>query len=479
MANAVSASKRARHQGNKELERSQVPQLNRESREYHLQQAIRSYNQAVAEATQPEDWFSARKNLSWAHKIWAESRAAEADQAEVVGPHLTIDQETIFYHFLEALGEIKEVLHGGGAGPTCAAAVLGDEWVRHLIERANETYLLFLDWCLDRCMTVQAGISLMRRIYTRLPTQDLCVRCRYDEAETIFIACTREISSTGLRTVGSYKEVLSWLPDCEMPLREAAKGAAKLGNTAKVDACYSLLESVLIEICIAKAAQAIEFGDAVLKSALDNYESLNMTGVWDAIDWYHEAIVQTKEKDVENEARANSHLGVVYKDVLKSRSRAKKYFSRCMELAKTLMPRNLHGIKWFDDAAAALAAFQAESKTRCDAEAQKKKQPLLDELKDELAAVEAAASEGIGKLLEHVYAVHPPRQGGTRETSIDLKKQVLNAIRHYHPDKCKPQDTESAHDAGKWVVLCEEITKKLNFLWDTEFKGNAKEKQEV
>ena len=221
--------------------------------------------------------------------MWAETRAAEAGQAEVIGPHLTTEQETIVYHFLEALNAIKKVLHGGSAGPKCAAAaVMGDEWVRHLIDRANETYLLFRDWALDHCTTVEAAISLMHRIYTRLPTQDLCVRCRFDEAKRIFIVCTREISSTGLRTVGSYKEVLSSLPDCEMPLREASTGAAKLGNTARVDVCDSLLESVQIEICIAMAAQAIEFGDSVLKSAHDDYESLNMTGVWDAVDWYHE-----------------------------------------------------------------------------------------------------------------------------------------------------------------------------------------------
>jgi hypothetical protein len=59
-----------------------------------------------------------------------------------------------------------------------------------------------------------------------------------------------------------------------MPLREAALGAAKLGLAAKNDACQTLLESVQIEICVAKAAQAIEYGDSVLAAAVSS-DSLN------------------------------------------------------------------------------------------------------------------------------------------------------------------------------------------------------------
>jgi len=477
MTSAASASTHAREAGNKELRRSQADGLSDVLRKSRLQSAVRFYNNAVTEARRPEEWFSARKNLSLAHKMLAELLAAQVGEAHVIDSQRITDPEleNVVYHFLEALGEIKWVLQEGG--PYEAAAVLGHEWERHLIDRANDIYQCLLDWSLDRCTTIQAAVALQRRIYARLPTQALCVRCRYDEAEGIFLACTREVvQASGLRPVGSYKEVLSKLPDCKMPLLEAAAGAAKLGDVAKVDACNSLLASVEVEICVATASQAIETGDQVLRSALHNFESLNMAGVWDAIDWYHEAIVQTKERDIENEARANSHLGAVYKDVLKSKSGAKKYFSRCMELAKALMPRNLHGVHWFDTAAAALAAYQAESVANSDAEAQKAKQPLLEELKDELAAVDAAAHEGISQFLEHIYAVHPPRahraQGGKRDSSAELKKQLLHAIRHYHPDRCKADATKSAHENDKWAVLCEEVTKKLNLLWGREFKSD-------
>ena len=373
------------------------------------------------------------------------------------------DQKLQIYHVCEALGQIKEVLSNTDQG--MVISTMGSEWVQQLTARANDMYLNFRSWSSSSCTNVKTAVALIRRIYNRLPTQEICITCRYDEAETIFLACVKRKED--------HKFVLGQLPNCEMPLREAALGAAKLGLVAKNDACQTLLESVQIEICVGKAAQAIECGDSVLTAAVNSSDSLNMEGVWDAIDFYHEAIVQAKEKDIENEARANSQLGSVYKNILKIKSTANRYFSQCMVLAKSLMPRNLHGIEWFDKAAAALAAYQSERAHISDADSQKAKEPFLNELKEELLALKAAASKGAIKLLEHIYTVHPPKQDHAgvskkRDSSATKKKQVLNAIRHYHPDK-------TSHEEDKWVVLCEEITKHLNGVWGTEFKGAAPE----
>jgi hypothetical protein len=471
MAGATkSASQQDREAGNASLEASSAGGLSHVLREKHLQLAIQAYNRAVAKAARPDEWFSAHKNLSLAHKRWADLLVARAGEAEVIGPRLSGDQERVIFQFREALGAIKTVLQN----QVSPASILGDEWVAHLIDRANKTYKAYLDWALDRSTRVQDAVALLRRIYPCLPTQGLCMQCRYDEAETIFVICTRQISPNGLRAVGNYRDVLAQLPNCEMPLREAASSARRVGNIAKYDACTALLESVQVELCVAKASQAIAFGDAGLKMAVHDFESLNMDGIWDAVDHYREAILQARDKDIENEARAYSHLGMVYKDVLKINSAAKSSFSRCMELAKTLMPRNLHGIPWFDKAAAALEAYQAENAHRCDADAQKEKQPFLNELKPELNAFKDKADEGAAALLEHIYRAHPPVTGDVRDASADLKKQVLNAIRHYHPDrasKTRSTDTRSAHEAKKWAVLCEEITKELNGIWDKQFKS--------
>ena len=304
-------SMRARQDGNRELERSQKDGLCRVLCEKHLQSAINCYSKALMEAKKPGECCSARKNLSWAHKLWADM--LESKSAGVIESKLTQDQELQIYHVCEALGQIKEVLSNLISDQDVVILTMGIEWVQQLTARANDMYLNFRCWC-------WSSSSLIRRIYNRLPTQELCITCRYDEAETIFLACVKRKED--------YKFVLGQLPSCEMPLREAALGAAKLGLAAKNDACQTLLESVQIEICVGKSAQAIECGDSVLTAAVNSSDSLNMEGVWDAIDFYHEAIVQAKEKDIENEARANSQLGSVYKNIIKIKSTANRYFSQ-------------------------------------------------------------------------------------------------------------------------------------------------------
>merc|ERR1711939_1118751 len=104
------------------------------------------------------------------------------------------------------------------------------------------------------------------------------------------------------------------------------------------------------------------------------------------------------------------------------------------------------------------------------------RQPLLDELKEDLDALRRAHGEGgLEGLLAHIYSAHPPRNGGTRDTGEKMKKQVMNAIRYYHPDRSVTRHDTSAHDTEKWVVLCEEITKLLNTAWDEEFKQKKSE----
>ena len=268
-----------------------------------LEEAAQSFHRALAEARHPDEWCSAHKNLSLVHMKSAALLVGMAGEEEVIESRLTEQQERIMYHFLEACGAIKEVLH---VGPRSAASVMGDEWCRHLEERAHQVYQACLDWAMERCATAQAAAALLRRLAARLPTQELCVRCRYDEAETIFVLCTREI--TPGRRLG-HAILLSQLPDCERPLREAMAGATRIRNVAQLDACQTLLESVHLEMCVARASQAIEFGDAVLKSALHDWEGMSMEGVWEAVDFFHEAIRCAKEKDIESEARANSQLG--------------------------------------------------------------------------------------------------------------------------------------------------------------------------
>ena len=80
-------------------------------------------------------------------------------------------------------------------------------------------------------------------------------------------------------------------------------------------------------------------GDNLLDNVLNMQECLNMDMVWDVVDWYKQAIILTRENDVEMEAIALSRLGRVYDKILKMKSKASECFKRAIQLAMSLHPR--------------------------------------------------------------------------------------------------------------------------------------------
>jgi len=70
--------------------------------------------------------------------------------------------------------------------------------------------------------------------------------------------------------------------------------------------------------------------------------------------------------------------------------------------------------------------------------------------------------------LQHLYKTYPPKNPEHKLDDKDLskrkkvKKALLSAILHYHPDK-----VDKEQHGRKWMVLCEEITKLLNGRYET------------
>lgn len=95
---------------------------------------------------------------------------------------------------------------------------------------------------------------------------------------------------------------------------------------------------------------------------------------------------------------------------------------------------------------------------------QLERQQYIKELEAELKDINAAnVGSGAEGLLRHLYKAYPPKNPEHKLNDEGLaerpkmKKALLTAIQHYHPDK---QDKEQ--HGRKWAVLCEEITKLLN-----------------
>jgi len=122
---------------------------------------------------------------------------------------------------------------------------------------------------------------------------------------------------------------------------------------------------------------------------------------------------------------------------------------------------------WYKVCVETLQRYQSEAVHNDEPARQAERDKCLKELEKELKDIKGAdvgtGLSSMAGLLRHVYKTYPPKNAehklneeGLGE-SKNMKKTLLTAIQHYHPDK---QDKEAF--GLKWVVLCEEITKVFN-----------------
>ena len=126
---------------------------------------------------------------------------------------------------------------------------------------------------------------------------------------------------------------------------------------------------------------------------------------------------------------------------------------------------------WYKLATETLQRYQAESINIEDEAIRTAERAMyIEELAKELKDIEDAdRGSSPSGLLRYLYVAYPPKglectleSTGLLTEQCNMKKVLLKAIQHYHPDK---QD-EEAH-GRKWKILCEEITKRLNKYYET------------
>jgi signal recognition particle GTPase len=154
----------------------------------------------------------------------------------------------------------------------------------------------------------------------------------------------------------------------------------------------------------------------------------------------------------------------MYDSIFKSRDKAHTYCKHAFTLAQSLFPRDLSGSNWYKECVAILQRIQQSIAEEEEKKKKEERQPYLDELKDVLIAIKNAKNHSSKKLLEHIYQNHPPKNPEHKLEEIttdNMKKILLKAVSHYHPDR----QANYANDR-KWVILCEEITKYLNSCYE-------------
>ncbi|KAH7439817.1 hypothetical protein KP509_04G077700 [Ceratopteris richardii] len=256
---------------------------------------------------------------------------------------------------------------------------------------------------------------------------------------------------------------LSLLHDCNLYLTKAS--SCFIIDPDEERKCLQtqiqdLRGSVNVHISISEAMKYIALGDVCLATALMDEEGMDMEKVKDALDFYRQASLATRELDMESEAVAMSRIGKVYSDVLSLPEKAHKYHYQAVRLALTVMSPSIERSDWYKYSVEKVKLHQEAVAAKEKNEHERDRAPAMERLQEKVAALKKAEERGSEALLEHVYEQHPhPNLERNMvpcvSTPSEMKASLRKAIQHYHPDR-------NGQHGEDWKVLCEEITKCLN-----------------
>ncbi|XP_022109294.1 uncharacterized protein LOC110989308 [Acanthaster planci] len=452
-----SMSTQFREKGNimyqKALQDGIAPIIKRSRLDDALQLYTRAANLADGPAKQA-DWSSATKNCGMATKRMARCSTDEAAALEL---------------FKESLKYMSQALLRG-------SDVHGGAWEEKLRKEMELSYYAVLE-IIDSLSDVKERLRELYQVVGTLPAGLVQARAKHNIADILFKESIRLLEG------GDYRECLKCLHDLHQPVEEALsllrgwnldQEAQDLESDLRV-----LKQDALYHISTAESVQARTCGEKILES-LYQEENLNMTALWEAVDWFKEASLKAAELDLEQEAAALSFLGLINEKVLFSVTKAKGYYKRCLELVDAAQPKTFLTEKWYQQCVQGYQVIQNRERSRDEAAQQKIRRKFLDALKDELAALEKANTSA-SSLLEHLYKHHSPpktpkfsqkhleelKKNEECPEKMDLdvrkarKKLLLKACQDFHPDKIQEKAGECEEDKAKRKVLMEEVTKMI------------------
>ncbi|XP_013390038.1 uncharacterized protein LOC106158541 [Lingula anatina] len=409
-------------------------------RKERLNNAIMKYNKALQTAETRNDRSSAYKNIGMAS--W---RLAQVIQLQNEGPKL------VEFHLIEALKHLSNALEEAGSSRGIDWSTQSNQYLHECLQGViDDTAEMGL--CRERVDTLRRFLGVISR--------DLPVRVAgLLEMTTV----TFHLGVTALEN-GDITECLNYMAECYQPIEET-KRVADDEIMKEVDV---LEKDVFMQKCVAESIKARKTADDLLENILMEQEELSYDMIWEVIDWYKQAILLSREHEVEMEAIALSRLGSVYDKVLKIKLMAKKYFNRCMSLVMALHPKSFHSEDWYVECTSALQRYQKEQVEREEDVWQKKREKYLEKLSEDLKKLKESANGLPESYLRFIYKTFPPKGENKKldEEALDsgehdsIKKVLLKAIQHYHPDRQKEHGEQ-------WVVLCEEITKYLTAKYET------------
>ena len=457
MALSKSASAQLRSEGNKYYANAKVDNIAPIIRRGRYEDALKCYTKAAHAACTHEERSSALKNAATANwkivEVMRESAAAA--RSSIPRKDSALDAREV-YHWTQAFVNFH------------LAKVSGEvcdrqnrlEWIGNLLRTLADCVQEYRAACLE--------LDYARRQELLLRTQQHIsadMACAWQPLQGLL--CEVKFKESVLRREsGSYRAAIvavrSAAQDITILVEHYVRHGDQLSDVLSGD-INNLLQEAEQQERICEAMQACAIGDEMFEKAVKSAEELSMEMVWDAVDQYHNSLLLARDQEVEQEAIACSRLAKVFDGVLKIQAKTELYVKRTIELAESLMPRNLHSESWFKEASLILEKIRIAKQHREDADSEEEMKQYKEELKDELTALDDLLTKNatLQDILLHIYTKHPPVRAPDYKLpktmrGDDLKGLFKKALVHYHPDKV---DKEA--QGMKWFVLCSEITKIL------------------
>ncbi|XP_013385178.1 uncharacterized protein LOC106155077 isoform X2 [Lingula anatina] len=225
----------------------------------------------------------------------------------------------------------KEAIQHFNLGITSGEPVQSEDWVKKVTGMLFSCTQEALQNCgnLETDQRVQAIEEYLNYLSPDHPSPR--TDCFIEIANVLFRA-----GITSLQ-IGNYKDCLQRMHQCYQPIEEGKRSARD--GIDLLQELQILENDVFIHTCVSESIQARTTGDEILQGILLNEEDLNISMIWEVVDWYRRAVLLTRELEVEMEAIALSRIGKVFDKVLKMKVKAKESYMRCIHLALSMYPR--------------------------------------------------------------------------------------------------------------------------------------------
>ena len=280
----------------------------------------------------------------------------------------------------------------------------------------------------------------------------------YGAASNLVTPLQQRVPSTKVLDETNFKDVLRVVMEANRPLTEALGCCGSVG----LRRCVEDMQDVVSTLhCRALTVQCRLNGDAMVKSALDDDEFLDVEKVWIARDHFKASSQHAGVTGVvlNEEVRTMHSVSNLFLNVLKMPASAKDALTSLFHLSRETSC-NFDGEAWYQQSRGWLQKLRGE--TESEKFAKFKATAAYSEIQTE-------RKKGAESFLRFAYKTYPPQasflKGVTVEATVeklveslkagDRKSPMTTCVTHYHPDRYAKEDEQ--------VSMCrQEITSIFN-----------------